>query len=366
MCIFSAPVKTVAGTAIIVGKTINGTIRLVYSNKVACDNGNVMVLPINSDLVSLVELNKKYESLGQNISDNYQKYLNYLNQSHSKSMSSGRSYTNSNIIEVIKYGPYDVSLTKQLDKVNWDHFGGLANKDAFYKLLYSKYPNHNFLIAKIRPTQQSDSNDDKLPICFEFISKTNHVMMPTYHIHDGTPESKPDWDHYLLILNGKISNFDPDVLKDNFQSYFTSNISSVSRGNLIVPKDDFESFFYSTYNLFHDEQFNNNPYENIQYINLIRIKPFADMPNIDIECKFDSTIDNTNIKQDNELFSTEVAAVVLPSNPISITMYDSNNNNIKKIHKLKKEIDNQDYGFYIFIILLLVMALLFYFRANIL
>jgi hypothetical protein len=284
MCIFSAPVKTVAGTCIIAGKTLSGNARIIYSNKVACDNGNVMVLPVDSDDLKLKKLDKKYEILGQKIADGYRDYYDYLHPKKQMLNFSTNSYDaiTERKVEIIRYGPYDVSITKELNRVDWDHYGGLQDENNFYNLMNHRYPNYLFLIAKIRPNSITETNnymitdlnnqsqpDNKIPICYEFKPRRNKILMPTYHIHDGIPESKPDWDHYILILNGDIDNFDED--------------------QLIVNKKHTEQFFDIASQLFNDIIFNNDPYEQFKYMSLMRVNEFSKMPNLDLECIFDSS-----------------------------------------------------------------------------
>jgi hypothetical protein len=204
MCIFSARVKNVSKTCILIAKS-KESYRVVYANKVACDNGNVMVLPIPSDDVKLIELDDSFKTFSKKLSEEYEVYDDFINPKLCL-----KSWGNSSKFKapIIKYGPYDVSITKDLDSVQWQHYGGLENKKEFYDLMSKQYNNYNFLIAKIRPEEKEKSYDsDKLPICYEFVSKETQVMIPTFHIHEGKAEGKPDWDHLICVINGKINDF---------------------------------------------------------------------------------------------------------------------------------------------------------------
>ncbi len=274
MCIFSAPVSVVSGTSIVVGRTRHGNIRVVYCNKVACDNGNVMVLPIESDKVELFKLRKKYKTLGQDIADGYKEYQDYLNPTYS--FTNGFSNNSSQkMAAVFEYGPYDVSLVKDLNTVNWDHFGGLDNKKRFFNFMNNKYINCTYLIAKIRPVPENKGtfidihkkNDDKIPILYEFKPRSSNFIIPTYHIHNGKPEKNPDWDHYILLLNGGISN---------------NNIYKKLKS---IKKEDFKRFFGSVNSLFNDNDFNHDPYEKFKYLNILRVSD-SNFPNMDLVCSY--------------------------------------------------------------------------------
>ena len=77
MCIFSAPIEIVAGTCLLVGRTIHGKVRITYSNRVACEQGTIMVLPVDADAVELIELPKKYQSQKYRETSKLFKYLGY-------------------------------------------------------------------------------------------------------------------------------------------------------------------------------------------------------------------------------------------------------------------------------------------------
>ncbi len=230
MCIFSAPVTVVAGTCIVVGETNNDKVRIVYSNKVACDNNNIMILPVDANNVELVELPKDYESFGDDLANEYQQYHDYLYPKQAmKNMTN--SYDTNNV-EIIKYGPYDVSLTKSLNNVNWNHFGGLNNKKKFYDLMTKKYPDHLFLIAKMR--SNLNKTEPKIPICYDYKPKNdNNIMLPTFHIHDGKQESDPSWDHHIVVINGHFNTKINELHIDKAKSeYFFKSVMKLVNQNI--------------------------------------------------------------------------------------------------------------------------------------
>lgn len=260
MCIFSANVKLVSQTYIIAGKTKSGKARIIYGNSVACKNGNIMVLPVDSDKVKLIELSKNYKTLGKDLITSYMKFKNHGKKSKSKSMTKA---------EVIKYGPYIVSITKDLTEVNWKKFGGLEKSKNFYKLMNEKYKNHSFIIAKIeKPYKKSDKN--KLPICYEFSPNNKKIMLPTFHIHGGVAEEKPLWDHYIVILNGLILD------KDN-----TSKTSKRCNQIILENKELFYQYFACLNNLFSDKIFKKDRFRSFKYISITRILDKS-FPNIDL------------------------------------------------------------------------------------
>lgn len=330
MCIFSAPVQSVAATSIIAGKTKNGNIRIIYSNKVACDNGSIMVLPIPSDKIKLIQLPKKYNDLGQQIVDCY----NYFLPTSKLQSYSTNSISDSNAKErVFKYGPYDVSLTTKLENVNWEHFGGLENSKKFFDLMYKKYSKCTFLIAKIRNSGESN----KLPICYEFApdSSNNFYFLPTFHIHDAKPEKNPEWDHYIFILNSSKRNIlnklysgpqnnqnNPDQSKKFFG---IDNFSCEAK----LTSYEFKEFFYPVRDLLRDKIFQKNPFQSVQSVLLLRIsgKKFL---NKDIVCSFSLP------KKDIELAPTDFV-MTQPYNPNNY--YDlprSKYYNIKPLEKSNK------------------------------
>jgi hypothetical protein len=279
MCIFSAPVISVSGTTIFVATNQEqNKIRVVYSNSVACQNGNVMILPVESDNVKLIELDDEFKNFSRDLNKEYELIFNppMLNKNF---VSDG--YESENNVVIIKYGPYDVSLTKQLHKVDWDHFGGLENKTEFYELMNNKYHNYFFLIAKIRPdinTEQDADSESKLPICYEFTPKSNKVLIPTFHIHDGHPESAPEWDHLICVLNGSIFNYDDNMTEVDYKSiyrYFKS-INKIAK-------------------YYHQTGFN----VELNYLKFLKIKTDednTDFPNIDLLCFFKDIKLETNKK----------------------------------------------------------------------
>jgi hypothetical protein len=273
MCIFSAPVNIVAGTCIIVGKTNNNNVRIIYSNKVACDSGNIMILPVNTDKIKLVELPKEYKTLGKDIATGYE---NIIPKSYSTNSLGFKSKSCNEVVKIVKYGPYDVSVTKQLHKVDWSHYGNLINPVGFYKLMYDKYPDYTFIIAKISK-DETNNTEDKLPICYEFKQKNKNIMLPTFHIHDGKPEGNPDWDHFILVVNGKINKYDDKIEKHNIDKY---------KLNLCFKKVN---------KLLEDNTFMYDPYISNKYVNLYRIDRNSEFPNVDLECIFENNVKINNV-----------------------------------------------------------------------
>lgn len=270
MCIFSAPVESVDGTTIIVGKTNSNTIKVCYANRVACSSGNVMVLPVATNKIQLIELPQEFKKLGRHVQDNYDDLFVRKPKSFSHTNSSENS------VKIIKYGPYDVSLVinKDLQNVDWDKFGGLIDKKRFLNLLNGKYPNHSFIIAKISKetamnddllhyykTLRDDSgkNKDKNPICYEYIPNSESTVLPTFHIHNGIPESSPDWNHYILVINGHVKKL---TSKDLNEKQLAINFSLVNKYLNCVKHED------------------------LKYISFSRINSI-DFPNIDVEVVFD-------------------------------------------------------------------------------
>ena len=129
MCIFSSDVIDVKSTVIIASKLKNNKYRIIYSNKIATKNNNIMILPINGTNITLLELPEKYNTFADDI-------INILTPT-----SRSFSYSNESNVEIQKYGPYDVSLTENLYNVNWEHFGGLNNKNEFINFINTKYQN---------------------------------------------------------------------------------------------------------------------------------------------------------------------------------------------------------------------------------
>lgn len=213
MCIFSSEVIDIKSTVIISSKLKNDKYRIIYSNKVASSNNNIMVLPINGTDIDLIELPKKYNEFADNIVES----LNPKPRSYSLNVLE-------NVVEVKKYGPYDVSLTKNLENVDWYHFGGLNDKNGFINFMNKKYPDYYFLIAKITSTSHTtimtnppifnDNLESKVPICYDYKPFDLNIMMPTYHIHNGEYNSNelPTWDHYLIVINGDFKNVDDNKL----------------------------------------------------------------------------------------------------------------------------------------------------------
>ncbi len=223
MCIFSGEVIDIKSSVIIASKLKNEKYRIIYSNKVASKNNNIMVLPINGTDISLIELPEKYNTFADEIVDTL------------KPKTRSQSYSNSyEMAEIKKYGPYDVSLTKNLEYVDWEHFGGLIDKNGFINFMNNKYPNYYFLIAKIRIEKPNniimtnpprfignDNLESKVPICYDYKPFDSNIMMPTYHIHNGEYNSDEllEWDHYLIVINGHFKNVDNNKILSNKQKY---------------------------------------------------------------------------------------------------------------------------------------------------
>lgn len=213
MCIYSAPVIEVSGTVIIAGKTTEGKVKIVYSNRLACETGNVMVLPVRTgsrpsgglsedgEAVTLVPLDEKYQNLAVEIATGYDLLFGHQHRTLSNGVSQHTNGADS-FVPIVQYGPYDVSKTSDLSRVNWQAFGGLLNPTGFYELMERMYPasEHTFIIAKTR--DRSTTDEVKTGICYEFVPAEGHpVTLPTFHIHDGLPEGTPDWDHIIVTLN---------------------------------------------------------------------------------------------------------------------------------------------------------------------
>jgi hypothetical protein len=160
-------------------------------NRVATEQKNVMILPVNGKVTRLVELPKKFDNLSQDITDGYSKWK------HSKTLSVTNDCLGSmGMAEIVTYGPYDVSITDDLTTINWTHFG-MNNSVEFIRLMQSKYNQFEFIIAKMRPTK----SESKTPICYDCETKTNRVILPTFHIHNQKPEENPYWDHHIVVVN---------------------------------------------------------------------------------------------------------------------------------------------------------------------
>ncbi len=307
MCIFYSPVNIVAGSVIIVGQTDKQTVRVIYSNRVACDNGNIMILPVDSDQkVKLTVLKDKYKKIGKNIVDGYQQYIDDQSPSYkSQSYSLSNSEPTRSMVAVIQYGPYDVSVTSELMNVDWEHFGGLNNRDSFLNLMSDKYPQQTFIVAKIRP---NNTEQNKLPICYEFTPRTSTIQLPTFHIHDGKAESNPDWDHHIVVINGQTDNennisriitnkYKPNLnnLNDFFQDDTINKPNEVQFDSNLIPR-----YFDILNDLTTDNIFNDNPYDAIQYINVLKIDSEINYPNVDISCTFDNNIQKIQIDKQKE------------------------------------------------------------------
>lgn len=279
MCIFSGPVEIVAGTAIVAGLSLDKKMRFMYSNRVACKNGNIMVLPVDSDKVDLIELPGKYKKIGQQIADNYDTYYEpkLMMQSYSNSMPATNSAARS-FAEIINYGPYIVSMTPNLDLVDWDNFGGLENRDEFFDFMYETYPKYMFIIAKINKNKADHKSENKLPIFCEYIPRDiANIKLPTLHIHNGKVEDVADWDHYIFILNGMATD-----LKNKPMKILALKDPKV---NIRLSANDLEEKFPLVNDLYNDYNF-----EDIKYATLTRIKRWSDVANIDIGCHFNNIV----------------------------------------------------------------------------
>jgi hypothetical protein len=309
MCIFSAPVRTVANTVLIASELNNGYYRIIYSNKVATDNANIMVLPIDGTDVKLVKLEDKYKTLAQSV-------VNGVQDMENAGKMSLRNYSATNgimwkgKIPIIKYGPYDVSIVQgysYLHNVDWDKFGGLAHSYEFFKLMSDKYYKHTFIIAKIRDNEikSNDINyivhdmqfamerkneeaniESKIPICYDFKPNNSISMLPTFHIHNGMAEEIPDWDHYIVIVNGKLYNAPKKLISKEYN----------------VNLDKIKSYFNMVYELLGTTKYEFNP---VEYINIYRIDNVNNtlsneyLPNADLDFQFDKISNSIFIKSNN-------------------------------------------------------------------
>ncbi len=211
MCIFSAA-ASVANTSILVGRlaSMPNRARVVYCNDVAAAKGTVMVLPVPTsypDSINLFELPKTYWNVGERLTDwNY--YLKTKYGAVAKSSHVTKSVAKP--APIIQYGPYDVSITDRLSIVQWDHYGGLSDKTAFYDLMQSRYSAWSYVVAKLRsqPTQKSSRRNAEplMPIVYDFpMSAKSKVTLPMFHVHDGKASAVAEWDHIIAVLDGTLS-----------------------------------------------------------------------------------------------------------------------------------------------------------------
>lgn len=271
MCMFSGPVLQVSKTCIIVGKSSQSPhkVKVIYSNRVATETGNVMILPVNAEentvrLVSTFATTKNpYPELMGEIESYYRQLLRENGKvvdepSVEADGDMGFSLFDDDSVPVVKYGSYMVSITSDLSRVDWDTFGGLDDREGFFSLLGGRYPAHTFIIAAIHPSEkaltlrakQSASirsglfddetmvEEDKLPLSYEFFPRTSvaeastseastadastapgsassgasmpSAIVPTLHIHNGKLEDHPDWDHYIVCCGGSLGNVSTD------------------------------------------------------------------------------------------------------------------------------------------------------------
>lgn len=253
MCIFSGAVKDVSATCIVVGKTKNKNMRIIYTNQVACETGNIMILPVPTEKIKLIELPKKYNDLGKSIIEGYKELI-----------PKPKSKSKKEYAEIMSYGPYDVSITKNLEKVDWNSYGGLKKKKKFYELMNGKYPECSFLIAKIK--EKCEKNESKMPITYEFLSNKPKFFLPTFHIHSGIPEEIADWDHIIILLNMK---------------------TKFPKKEKLIEESKFKECFKLLNKLLVDSVFKDNPFKKAKNIKIMRIKGKS-FPNKDISCKIDS------------------------------------------------------------------------------
>jgi hypothetical protein len=279
MCIFSGPVETVSGTCILVSRETSNKIRITYSNAVACKTGNIMVLPVSGNDVNLVLLDKKYELLGEIVASGYSRYRYQYGSANSLSRDSPCALK---IAEIIKYGPYDVSIVTDLKTVDWDNFGKLLHKDAFYNIMDKRYAGNTFIIAKISDGQ---IGKNKLPICYEFSPFDKSFMLPTFHIHNGIPENNEnvDWDHYIFAKNGKFghNNFQIAMRGNDYDDAKTPGVYShtLTRFDLIkhftMLADYFDMYKQTV---------------NTDKVKMYRIDKYSRINNLDILCSIDEVV----------------------------------------------------------------------------
>ncbi len=168
MCIFSAQVESVADTTIVVGRCQEDSkrVRFVYSNSVAAAKGNVMVLPIpceNPSDVRLTQIDRKWWGVGKTVKA-WWDLVKPRMRSHGYSESASNSKGAVKKAVIISYGDYDVSITNDLAAVDWEHFGGLKNPEAFFDLMTGqRYPSTHwcFLVAKIKPELLAPAGEDQ-------------------------------------------------------------------------------------------------------------------------------------------------------------------------------------------------------------
>lgn len=288
MCIFSTPVDVSNTTIAVMPLGKDGIFRLIYCNKVAVENKTIMVLPVNSELknIKLVELDKKYSDFSKNIQNDFDVWKN-----RGRTKSFTNSVAQDSAVPVIKYGPYDVSLTDSLGKVNWDAFGGITNKRQFFNLMNKIYTKHSFIIAKI---SNDSAPNDKRPICYDFkpINEVDlglcNALIPTYHLHNGEIEEYPDWDHHVFVVNGDIdelhnSDIHYNILDSDIKDYFGSSIGKLY--------DDFNDMI---------------PY---RYMNVYRISNQDRFPNTDLYCKLNKKVTFNNIVTVKEFRENQYVAV---------------------------------------------------------
>lgn len=272
MCIFSARADRVSNTTIWVGKCQGGKyILVIYCNVVSAANGNVMVLPVQCERpedIKLCTLDKKLWDVAARF-DRWKLLL------MPKKKGIGKSANKMEADEIKRYGPYDLSITADLGRVDWQHFGGLEKPEVFFGLLCTRYPRGEFCfnVAKIRPRtgerkqrsvhagiqcdgcgahpivgarykcqvcpdfdlceacegkadhpashpmlktyqldegeSKDDDGDEKMPIVYRFPApdRQTPIMLPTFHIHNGEAEPAPEWDHSIVVINGRFLDY---------------------------------------------------------------------------------------------------------------------------------------------------------------
>lgn len=245
MCIIADEVESVKATHILVAKSGPNQQLTVYSNKVATNVDNVMLLPVPSDEVEFLDFT--------GYTDIFVKLQTLFRRRNTFGMEMyGDSNDNYRSLKVHKVGSYLASFAKNLGEL--EHI----DKKVFSTLnlqlleLMHKYykpteivPNFGFIICKLNKGPQYEYH----PFAYRHkMYNDNTLFIPTRHVHihnnnfvNKIDREEEHWDHKIYAYNAKEISTMNKISGSTKLERCTQNIELVEKTPATLLKD---YFFY--------------------------------------------------------------------------------------------------------------------------
>jgi hypothetical protein len=202
MCCFSRPVEKVADTSIFARSSKEGRQFIVYSMMLSAKEDLAMILPIpvprksKEDAVRFINL-EKYPEFFADLRAGFPEDPLPAAAGRGRSLGLPKSAPKLKVVEV---GSYEASFVPSVAD-----FSRLDERFRLPATVWDKLPAYKdfgFAVFKLKK-----GHTKVHPMAFEFPrANSDHLFVPTVHIHDGKVHAKARFDHALYCQIGENDN----------------------------------------------------------------------------------------------------------------------------------------------------------------